>query len=631
MELPGLRPQVLALSPDGKILATSGKTNKLIIVNPATGTILQKVTIPSDTSDAPRAAAETILKPDKHAQASYTGLIFSPDGTRIYLSNVGGSIKVFGVGEDHMVKGIGSLPLPQPDAERKKDIPAGLAISPDGTKLYVVLNFSNQLLEMDATTGKVLRLFDVGNVPYAVALVGDKAFVSNWGGRRPDAHSITGPIGVDATVRVDPVRFIANEGSVSVIDLADGKTTQEIMTGLHSSGLALSPDKHYLAVANANSDSVTIIDTSSDKIAETISLSWHQGDLFGASPNALVFDPSGKTLYVCNGTQNAVAVVSFQPGKSKIVGLIPTGWYPGAIVSDQKRKALYVANIKGIGSGHKLAPGEKPKFNSHEFFGTLSLIPIPRAKQLAAQTQVVLENYRRSVVESANLPARVEAKPIPVPERTGEPSLFKHVIYIIKENRTYDQNFGDMKEGNGDSSLCMFGQEITPNLHKIARDFVLLDNICCSGVLSADGHQWTDSGFATDYMEKSFAGFPRSYPAGGQATECDALAYSPAGFIWDNAIAHGKTLRVYGEFTSGSAGWKDAEKTPKPTFADYYHDIVNHTDLTWVKSTGVGSLAHALHEHQHHRLGFGCARPGSRRTFHRRTSPIRARRGRCPI
>ncbi|MHB8521518.1 MAG: alkaline phosphatase family protein [Limisphaerales bacterium] len=583
VELPRLRPQVLCLSPDGRLLATSGKTHELVLIDPVTGTIRQRVPLPSEETrnEASGAVSSHILAPDKEGQVSYTGLVFSPDGSRLYFSNVNGSIKVFGVDVDHRVSALFSIPLPVSGlAQRTNDIPAGLAISPDGTRLYVALNLSNRLLELDLASRKPLRLFDVGTAPYAVVLAGPKVYVSNWGGRRPDAASVTGPAGHGTRVRVDPVRFIANEGSVSVIDLASGRVAGEIMVGLHASDLALTPNGRHLLVANAGSDTVSVLDTRAARVIETISLRWQPQDLFGASPNALAFDASGKTLYVCNGTQNAVAVVSFRPGKSKLLGLIPTGWFPGAIVCDAKRQALYVANIKGAGSGNRSAAGEKVEYNSHQYFGTLSLVPLPDKSQLARFTGTALRNYGRAVEEAATVPPRAGAPPRPVPERAGEPSPIKHVIYIIKENRTYDQVLGDMREGNGDPGLCVFGEKVTPNQHKMSRDFVLLDNTCCSGILSADGHQWADTAFATDYMEKSFAGFPRSYPDGMEDSDVDALAYSPAGFIWDNALAHGKTLRDYGEFTVGITGWKAPNRSQASlNFLDFYRNFVNQTGL----------------------------------------------------
>ena len=581
VDLPGIRPQAIALSPDGRLLVTSGKTNRLIVMNPETGQILQQVPLPSDkTKEPPPDVSSHILQPEKEAQLSFTGLIFSSDGKRIYLANVNGSVKVFSVGNNGEVSPLFSIPLPHTQTLRTNEIPSGLAMSADGALLYVVLNLSNQLMEMDARTGKPGRLFDVGVAPYDVVLVRGKAYVSNWGGRRPDADSVTGPAGRGTLVRVDPKRYIANEGSVSVIDLHAGKVAAEILLGLHPSAMALSPSGSFLVVANAASDTLSVVDTSSDRVVETISLKWQPQDYFGASPNALAFDPSGKWLYVCNGTQNAIAVIEFHAGGSKLRGLIPVGWYPGAILYDTKRKKLDVANIKGIGSGRRTLPDERHKFNSHQHFGTVSMVPMPSRAELVRHTRQVLANCRREMIEASQLPPRPDQPPRPVPERSGEPSVFKHVVYVIKENRTYDQVLGDMKEGNGDPSLCVFGEKITPNLHRIARDFVLLDNTYCSGILSADGHQWSTTAFATDYMEKSFAGFPRSYPDGMEDKDIDALAYAPSGFIWDNVLEHGKTLRDYGEFAISVSGWKDPARKDKPKFLDYYHDFKEGTGLT---------------------------------------------------
>ena len=609
IDLPKLRPQALAMSPDGQILVTSGKTAELIVVCVASGKIVARVQLPSDkaTEPPPDAVSTHILEPDKDGQLSFTGLLFSPKGDRIYLSNVNGSVKVFKVerkpssaksaasssGDSpqevpsfgYTVTPSHSIPLPETGLpKRKKDIPAGLAISPDGRHLYVVLNLSNQLVELDATGGNVLRTFAVGVAPYDVVLVGQKAYVSNWGGRRPATDSPTGPAGRGTLVRVDPVRHIANEGSVSVIDLGANRVLDEIIVGLHSSALAQSPSGRHVVVANAASDTLSVIDTRTDKVVETIWTRPSPADIFGASPTALAFDTAGKTLFVCNGTHNAVAVISFRPGESKLTGLIPTGWFPGAIVHDGARHALYVANVKGIGPGKKDAKTGKVSSNSHQYFGSLSLMPIPGKKALAAHTQTVLRNYRAPALEAARLLPRPGQPARPVPERVGEPSVFKHVVYIIKENRTYDQVLGDMKEGNGEPSLCIFGEQVTPNQHKLCRDFLLLDNTYCSSILSADGHQWTDTAFATDYMERSFAGFPRSYPDGMDDGGIDAIAYSPGGFIWDNALAHGRTLRDYGEFAITEAPWKDKTKKKAPKFLDYYHDFVNQTGLIDISS-----------------------------------------------
>jgi YVTN family beta-propeller protein len=592
VELPGMRPQAVALSPDGRLLATSGKTQELVLIDPQSGDVRQRVALPSSKAQDPNAVSSHILEPDKSGQLSYTGLIFSPDGSRIYLSNVDGDVKVFQVSPEGQVNGLFSIALPAADAPRRKEeIPAGLVISRDGRRLYVALNLSNRLMEIDTTTARVLRSWPVGLAPYGVVLAGDKAYVSNWGGRLPDGDSITGPAGQGTRVRVDPVRHIASEGSVSVIRLTEETSVSQIMVGLHSSAIAGSPDGRYVVVANAGSDTLSVIDTRTDKLIETIWAKSSPADLFGASPNALAFHPSGDILYVANGTQNAIAVFRFRPGRSRLLGLIPVGWFPGAVAYDATRQRLVVANIKGVGATQGLKESRAREYNTHQYHGTLSLVPVPGARELATLTRQVLDNYRYPLLKEARQPARPGQRPRPIPERVGEPSLFEHVVYIIKENRTYDQVLGDIPEGNGDPSLCIFGEQITPNQHKMVRQFTLLDNIYCSGILSADGHQWSDSAFATDYMEKSFAGFPRSYPDGMEDDNVDALAYAPSGFIWDNAIAHGKSLRVYGEFAITETAWTTPGKQDRPAFLDYYRDFVDQTHLIRISSRpGIESL-----------------------------------------
>ena len=325
-----------------------------------------------------------------------------------------------------------------------------------------------------------------------------------------------------------------------------------------------------------------MIDTRTDKIVETICARQNPGDVFGAQPDALAFDKSGKTLFACNGTQNAVAVFQFKPGGSKLLGLIPAGWFLGAIQFDPRHKKIDVANLKSIGGTPQRARsglGNGAGFNTKQYAGSLSLISVPSKRELQKDTQTALANLRYPLLAQAKLPPRENRPPLPVPERVGEPSVFQHVIYIIKENRSYDQVLGDVSEGNGDADLCVFGQRVTPNEHKLVHDFTLLDNTYCSGILSADGHNWTDSGIATDYIERSFAGWPRSYPSGGDGADtADALAYSPAGFIWNDALAHGKTVRDFGEFTSDQKRWKDPTRKGKPGFLDCYSNFVNGAD-----------------------------------------------------
>ena len=609
IELPGQRPQALALSPDGAILVASGRSNALFVIEAGTGNILQTVSLatnraeakvegkaaafedPLASSEIPPAPGAKTNAPFTGARLSLTGLVFSPDGSRIYLSTAGHGLRVFPVSKKHVVRYPFQLPVPDAKApKRREEIPAGLAVSADGLRLYVVGNLGNKLYELEAQTGRLLHSWNTGVAPYDVVLVGHKAYVSNLGGRRPGTNDLTAPAGKGTTVRVDPVRHIPNEGSVTVIDLQAGGVSQEILVELHPSGLAVSPDQKYVVVANTGSDTLSVIDTATDQVVEKIWVRQTAADLFGAQPNALAFDRSGKRIFVCNGTQNAVAVVEFEPEDrlSQVVGLIPVGWFPGAIVYDRRHGNLCVANIKGEGALNAFKPGEKIRLFTKNFYGTVSLVPLPSKKTLATQTELALENMRYPKLWEAKLPPRPNQPARPVPERVGEPSLFKHVIYVIKENRSYDQVLGDVKEGNGNYELCTFGERYTPNQHKIVREFVLLDNTFCAGVQSAEGHQWTDSGIANEYVERQLSSeFPRSYTGGKEEDAVDALAWSSSGFIWDNAMAHGKTFRNYGEWMISKADWIDKKEKghrEKPTFQDFMKDYSAKTNLTRLRS-----------------------------------------------
>jgi DNA-binding beta-propeller fold protein YncE len=601
VEFPKMRPQALALSPDGSLLIATGKTSELVILEAATGKVLQKVSLPPKKKDKAEKEkeekektekakeedelkkAETQLDKDTGSRLSLTGLVFSPDGSRIYLSNSDGDLKVFAVDAKRNVIALPSLPVPEAKApKRKPEIPAGLAVSGDGKRLYVAGNLSNKLLELDAADGKLLREWPCGVAPFDVVLVGNKAYVSNLGGRRPGKEDVAAPAGRGTNVRVDKVRNIASEGSVSVIDLTANKVLTEIVTGLHASALAVAPSAKFVVVANSGSDTLEVIDTKSDQIVEKIWARQTPADLFGAQPNALAFDAEGKRLFVCNGTQNAVAMVKFDPDdkESKLLGLIPVGWFPGAVVYDAARKTICVANIKGIGAAKIFKPGEKVKLQTKDHYGTLSLVPRPSETELEKMTQVALLNMQHARMVEAGLSARPNQPVRPVPERVGEPSVFKHVIYVIKENRSYDQVLGDIKTGNGDLELCTFGEKFTPNQHKIAREFALLDNTYCSGVQSADGHQWTDSAIANEYIERQLtAAYPRSYPGAKGEDAVDALAWASSGFIWDNVIAHGKTFRNHGEWMLSESGWIDKSRKDKPAWLDYLGDFQAGTGL----------------------------------------------------
>lgn len=574
VDLPGLRPQAMALSPDGRTLVVSGKTSELVVIDPADGTIRQRVPLVDP--------AATARREDRDRQVSFTGLIFSPDGQQIFFSDVTGSIRVFAVAEDGSVAFRRNLALPPANAPRREaEIPSGLAVSPDGARLYVCGNLSNRVLELEVASGEVRRTFDVGVAPFDVVLLGRRLFVSNWGGRRPTAGDVVGPAGRGTEVRVDPIRYIANEGSITIISLDDGAASERV-TGLHASALAASPNGAHVVCCNAASDHLSVLDTTTGEIVATIWARHRPSDLFGAAPNAACFDPEGSKLYVANGSQNAIAVIRFdasEPRESRLEGLIPVGWYPGAVAFDARRGQLCVANIRGLPvSPQTDAATGGEGFNSHHHHGTVSLLALPDAEQLAQLSERVQRNLRRGAIAQAALPPRPDQPPRAVPERIGEPSLIKHVVYVIKENRTYDQVLGALGRGRGRADLCVFGETITPNQHKLVNEFVLLDNTYCAGILSADGHQWSTTAFSTDYMERSFAGFPRSYPDGMGVDEADALAYSPAGFLWDNAVLHGKSIRNYGEFMAPAVRWSDPDRRGTPDFLACYR--------TWKDGTG---------------------------------------------
>lgn len=602
VDLPGMRPQALTLSPDGRLLATAGRNNSLVLIDPQTGRVRQKIPLSIIRNGAGAPASGVTVATSSAggavtntAELSFTGLVFSPDGRRLYLASASGNVWVFPVDAGRVATSPTVLPVPDALApKQKREIPTGLALSEDGKRLYVAGNLGGRLYELNALTGGLLRSWDTGVAPYDVALTGSKAYVSNLGGRCPRPGELTAPAGKGTTVRVDSAQYLALEGSVTVIDLDSGKISSEIAVGRHASALAVSPGGKYVVAANTGDDTLSVIETRTDRVVERIWARPTPADLFGAQPNALAFAPDGKRLYVCNGTQNAVAVVKFDPERnaSQVIGLIPVGWFPGAIQFDAGRKMLCVANIKGIGAARALRPGEKSKLNSKDFFGTVSLVRVPAERRLAVLTKTALQNMRHPKLAEARLPVRPGQPVRPVPERAGEPSRFKHVIYVIKENRSYDQILGDMSEGNGDADLCLFGEPHTPNQHKIAREFVLLDNTYCSGVQSSDGHQWTDSAIANEYVERQLtSGSPRSYPGGKTEDGVDALAWASSGFIWSHALSHGKTFRNYGEWMISQAGWTDPKRKGKIAWRDYWTDSQTGARATQVRSwAGLESL-----------------------------------------
>jgi YVTN family beta-propeller protein len=544
------RPVDLDLSPDGKWLAVkNSKTLELFRTN--------DLTLAHALSMAP-------------AGASFTGIEFSTDGRSIYVTDDVKTLHIARMDDRNVLRWIGTIPVEAP-AGGGNPVPTGLSLDGEKGFAYVVSSRGNCILKIRLSDGLASSI-PVGVAPYDLVLFSaSKAYVTNWGGRPPSSGQ-SSYTSSGTPIRVDGRTGIADSGTVSVVDLAKGRETAQIDVGLHPSGLVLSPDKARLYVACANSDTVSVIDTARDVLAEEINVRLRKELPFGSGPNALAVSPDGSRLYVANGTDNAVCVVSIG-SPSEIVGFIPTGWYPGSIAIDGRGERIFVANIKGIGSrSHAESPDGRSVL---DFLGSISVIPMPSDRELAKMTRVVEDNNSLDILLENLAATHTQAAASPRSTSAASIPAFTHVIYIIRENRTYDQVLGDVTKGDGAAKLVMFGKDVTPNAHALAERFGLLDNYYCSGALSADGHQWTDEAYATDYIEKFFGDFTRSYPFMGG----DPLAYASSGFIWDNVLRNGLTFRDYGEFTA------TALAPPRASYSDIFADYRRGTANVGIKAT----------------------------------------------
>ncbi len=415
----------------------------------------------------------------------------------------------------------------------------GLGVAAETSHVIAPLIYENKALVFDAKSAQRIAELPTGIAPWAAALnaKGTVAYVANLGGRPPKLGELSAsPMQKPAERITVDKRGVASTGTVIRFDLAAKQATHTIPVGLHPAALALDESKNLLYVANANSDSISVINTSTNTVAATIALDVYPEKVKGIAPTSLALSPGGARLYASCGGINAIAVIDTTARQIK--GLIPTAWYPNALSMSPDGQRLAVSTLLGPGSGWRDEP--KKRF-VHAYRGSVSVIEIPDAAQLASYTTAVAENNHIRLRGNQTPNPRAKAKAIP--ERSGEPSLIEHVVYIIKENRTYDQVLGDLPQGNGDPSLVMFGRDVTPNQHKLAEDFVLLDNLYATGGNSADGHQWLTQSNEVGYtLWPGYQG--RSYPFDGS----DPMAYSSTGFLWDYALARNKTVRIYGEY-----------------------------------------------------------------------------------
>lgn len=465
--------------------------------------------------------------------ASTHGLATTRDG-RVLTTDAGSSLHIAAKRPAGRYAWIAKYELP--GLAGKPSYPCGIALSPDEKLAYVALSMANQVAEVDLATGKILRRFETGVAPIDVILREGALFVANQGGPRPDEDDETAP-SAGTEVEIDE-RGVAAKGSVSIIQLVGG-TTREVEVGRQPTSLAQLPDGR-IAVACTNEDEIWFLDANNGQIAQRLLLRPHEKFPYGAMPTGLTFDKNGQRLFVSLAGLNAIGIVDVGRGnKASVSGYVPTAWYPVATHFDGD--FLWVVDNKGTGSRFEVRP-EKEGHNSHDHSGALEKIALPR--NFAESTKEVQRLSRMAhVLRQYERTGSADAKPVPVPSRLGDPSVFKHVIYVIKENRTYDQMFGDLGFGNGDPNLCIFKANATPNHRAIVKDFVLLDNAYCNGVLSADGHSWATEANVTPYLDRMFGGFTRSYTFGD-----DPLTYSSTGFLWDDVISSGLSFRNYGEF-----------------------------------------------------------------------------------
>ncbi len=528
------RANAMALSPDLKTAAIlNGNAQAIVLIDLEAGKVRQVF--------------------DKvGGSASYDGILYSSDGKKLYASQTG-RIVIAGVQADGTLALEKLIEVPRTTAyfpgTSPSSYPGGLALSEDGNTLYVALSRNNALGLLDLNSSRWTAQIPVGNAPHAVIVDGNTAYVSNQGGRPAKVGDST--VNSSGTnIVADKTSGFANTGTVSVVNLETLRETRTIKVGHQPTAMLL--DGQRLFVTNTNSDTVSLLNTDSGKLERTIAVKPFAGAKLGSSPNGLALIGKNR-LAVSLGRNNAVAIYSLPTSPNEAVlfeGLVPVGFYPTSVATDGTH--LLALNGRGVGAlGPDRVGGPDPATNKkaksvYSVVSSLSIIDNPNPEQLQAYTAQVLKNNAWNAIPG-NKRGDSSAAPVAIPNLLGEPSVFKHVFYIIKENRTYDQLLGDVKEGNGDPNIVQFGQAVTPNLHALVKRFGLLDNHYASGTNSADGHQWSTQAFVDDYVEKSYGGFTRSYPFNGG----DALAYASSGFIWDNAIKAKKSVRVYGEYVSG--------------------------------------------------------------------------------
>jgi 40-residue YVTN family beta-propeller repeat len=465
---------------------------------------------------------------------AWLGLTFSDDGRYLYASGGNDNMIVRYEIRNNRLSVSDSIIIGKPWPVRISV--AGIALDDSKNRLYAVTEENNSLYVLDTKLKKVISNYPLDGEAYTCLLSPNHKllYISCWGCDKiilfdTDLQKITGSIGV----------------------------------GDNPNDLCISQNGKYLYVANANDNSVSVIETGQKKVIETLNSALFPGSPSGSTTNSVALSSDEKTLYIANADNNCLAVFDVtKPGTSLSKGFIPTAWYP-TCVRTAKDKIL-VSNGKGLSSHANpygpdptrkgdvvvyQAAGKEQKIKEQYigglFRGTLTVLKSPDVSQMALFSKAVYNNtpYNKN---TELISEGVSGNPIPM--KVGDSSPIKHIFYIIKENRSYDQVLGDIPEGNGDRNLVLFGEKITPNQHAIAREFVLLDNFFVNGEVSADGHNWTMGAYATDYLEKnwptSYGGRGGEYPGEGSKE----IANNKNGFLWDYCKRKGVTYRTYAEF-----------------------------------------------------------------------------------
>ena len=466
---------------------------------------------------------------------SLEGIALSPDGATLAFSDAGSGIELFKVsGSDVTLTATLSMPEPKVGGAA---YPCGVAFSPDGTKLYAALNRSNAVAVVDLATAKVVATIPVDTAPVGLALAdAGRLLVTCW------AAPVKG-VGVTADSSGTPVmvdeRGIGTGGTLCEIQIASSAVSRRMPIGLQATDIAVSGNHAY--VAASNSDQVFDVDLTAWQSTPQTPLDSIRP---GSAPTSVAVGDN--KLYIACGGRNTL--IRRQIGEGDFGTLAQetrTPWYPIAVRLSRGR--VVVASSEGLGMRTKAS--QRPGWNSYDFEGSITVLG-PNTRW----TEPEIDQPESQAV-------RAGTAPVPVPANVGESSTIQHIVYVLKENRTYDQLFGDIGKGDSDPTLVIYGKNVTPNQHALADQFVLLDNYYCNGVLSADGHAWAMEGNATPYFQRSFGGWTRSYPFGD-----DPLSVSRSGFIWDDVLDHGLSFRNFGEFDY-------ATPKPKSTYLQILKDF----------------------------------------------------------